>query len=71
LRERIAVWGMSLGGGLALTTAAADARIAATIALVPVADGRAPSRSRHGVVPLPAIEELDFLHRYLRTPRTQ
>jgi dienelactone hydrolase len=37
--ERIAVWGMSLGGGLALMTAAADPRIAATIALVPMADG--------------------------------
>jgi len=39
--ERIAVWGMSLGGGLALMTAAADSRIAATVALVPMADGLA------------------------------
>jgi uncharacterized protein len=30
---------MSLGGGLALMTAAADPRIAATVALVPMADG--------------------------------
>ena len=37
--ERIAVWGMSLGGGLALMTAAGDSRIAATVALVPMADG--------------------------------
>lgn len=39
--DRIAVWGMSLGGGLALRTAAADSRIAAAIALVPMADGLA------------------------------
>lgn len=39
--DRIAVWGMSLGGGLALRTAAADGRIAAAIALVPMADGLA------------------------------
>ncbi len=39
--ERIVVWGMSLGGGLALMTAAGDARIAATVALVPMADGLA------------------------------
>ena len=37
--ERIALWGMSLGGGLALMTAATDARIGATVALVPMADG--------------------------------
>ncbi len=41
--ERIAVWGMSLGGGHALSTAAADPRIAAVIALVPMADGLALS----------------------------
>jgi pimeloyl-ACP methyl ester carboxylesterase len=39
--ERVALWGMSLGGGLALVTAAADPRIAATVALVPMADGLA------------------------------
>jgi len=39
--ERVALWGMSLGGGLALMTAAADPRIAATVALVPMADGLA------------------------------
>lgn len=37
--ERIAVWGMSSGGGNALMTAAADPRIAAVVALVPMADG--------------------------------
>src|SRR5207302_11155569 len=37
--ERIALWGMSLGGELALMTAATDPRIVATVALVPVADG--------------------------------
>lgn len=39
--ERIVLWGMSLGGGLALMTAARDSRVAATIALVPMADGLA------------------------------
>jgi dienelactone hydrolase len=37
--ERIVVWGMSLGGGLALMTAGGDSRIVATIALVPMAYG--------------------------------
>ncbi|MGH3266226.1 MAG: alpha/beta hydrolase [Trebonia sp.] len=36
--ERIAVWGMSMGGGHALLTAARDNRIAAAIALAPNAD---------------------------------
>jgi pimeloyl-ACP methyl ester carboxylesterase len=39
--DRVALWGMSLGGGLALMTAAADPGIAATMALVPMADGLA------------------------------
>ncbi len=39
--DRVALWGMSLGGGLALATAAADTRIAAVITLVPVTDGLA------------------------------
>jgi dienelactone hydrolase len=39
--RRVAVWGMSLGGGHALMSAAADPRVAATVALVPVADGLA------------------------------
>jgi dienelactone hydrolase len=47
---RIAVWGMSSGGGHALMTAAADPGIAAAIALVPMADGLpfslAPARRR-------------------------
>lgn len=42
---RIAVWGMSFGGGHAVVTAAADSRVAAAIALVPMADGLAYSRS--------------------------
>jgi dienelactone hydrolase len=37
--DRVAAWGMSLGGGHALTTAAADRRIAAVVAFVPMADG--------------------------------
>lgn len=43
--RRIAVWGMSFGGGHAITTAAEDARIAAVVALVPMADGLAFSLS--------------------------
>jgi uncharacterized protein len=39
--ERVALWGMSLGGGLALMTAARDPRIAATVVLAPMADGLA------------------------------
>jgi pimeloyl-ACP methyl ester carboxylesterase len=39
--RRVALWGMSLGGGHALMTAAADPSVAATVALVPVADGLA------------------------------
>lgn len=37
--DRVAVWGMSLGGGHALTTAAADRRTAAVVAFVPMTDG--------------------------------
>jgi len=36
--DRIAVWGMSMGGGHALLTAARDPRIAAVVALVPSTD---------------------------------
>jgi alpha-beta hydrolase superfamily lysophospholipase len=39
--ERIAVWGMSLGGGHVLMMAAGDSRIVATIALAPMVDGLA------------------------------
>src|SRR4051794_31637715 len=39
--DRLAVWGMSVGGGHALMTAAADPGIKAVVALVPLADGRA------------------------------
>ena len=37
--DRIAVWGMSLGGGHALSSAETDLRIASVVALVPLADG--------------------------------
>lgn len=43
--DRIAVWGMSFGGGHAISTAAEDTRIAAVVALVPMADGLAFSLS--------------------------
>jgi len=45
--HRVAVWGMSLGGGHALTAAAADERIAAVIAFVPMADGLRFTLHRH------------------------
>lgn len=44
--DRIVVWGMSFGGGHALTTASNDPGVAAVVALVPMADGLAFSRSR-------------------------
>jgi pimeloyl-ACP methyl ester carboxylesterase len=44
--RKIAVWGMSLGGGHTLTIAAADQRVAAVIALVPAIDGLATVRYR-------------------------
>ena len=39
--RRIVLWGFSLGGGHAVETAAADPRIAATLALCPMLDGLA------------------------------
>jgi uncharacterized protein len=39
--ERIVLWGFSFGGGNAVATSLADARIAATIALCPMVDGLA------------------------------
>jgi acetyl esterase/lipase len=68
--RRIAVWGMSLGGGHALTTAADDPSIAAVVALVPMADGllfsanlrimrflrrAVPERLRRGSATQPAV----------------
>jgi pimeloyl-ACP methyl ester carboxylesterase len=51
--DRIAVWGMSMGGGHALTTAATDPRVAGVVAVVPIADGLAvmlqPAPPRVGV----------------------
>ena len=51
--DRIAVWGMSMGGGHALTTAATDPRVAAVVAVVPIVDGLAvmlqPTPPRVGV----------------------
>ena len=37
--DRIALWGMSMGGAHALTTAESDPRIASVVALVPLTDG--------------------------------
>jgi pimeloyl-ACP methyl ester carboxylesterase len=52
--DRVAVWGMSLGGGHALTTAAVDLGVAAVVALVPAADGRASVRLRRASPPVAA-----------------
>jgi pimeloyl-ACP methyl ester carboxylesterase len=43
--ERVALWGFSFGVGSAVLTAAADPRIAATIALFPMVDGLARALS--------------------------
>lgn len=47
--DRIVAWGMSLGGGHALITAAENLGIAAVIALVPLVDGLAFSRNIRAV----------------------
>ncbi|WP_227012958.1 MULTISPECIES: alpha/beta hydrolase [unclassified Pseudonocardia] len=50
--ERIVLWGVSFAGGHVLEVAAADPRVAATVALTPVADGLAAASSifrREGV----------------------
>lgn len=39
--DRVAVWGFSTGGGIALSTAAADDRLAAAVLLSPMVDGLA------------------------------
>jgi pimeloyl-ACP methyl ester carboxylesterase len=39
--DQVALWGFSLGGGMALKTAAADPRVAAVIAVCPATDGLA------------------------------
>jgi dienelactone hydrolase len=59
--DRIALWGMSLGGGHALTTAAADPRIAAVVALVPCADGLPVA-----LAPAPTMVVLRTIGRALR-----
>lgn len=43
--ERVAVWGTSFSGGHAIETAARDGRVAAAVAQVPLADGRATART--------------------------
>jgi dienelactone hydrolase len=65
-RERIAVWGMSLGGGLALMSAAGDQRIAATVALVPMADGL-----EAWLQPVPASVTLRMIWRAIRGTLTR
>ena len=64
--ERIALWGMSLGGGLALMTAATDPRIVATVALVPMADGLEAWRR-----PAPPSVTLRLMWRALRGALTR
>jgi uncharacterized protein len=47
--DRVALWGFSLGGGHVFAVAASDRRLAAAIALAPLADGLAatPNAMRH------------------------
>ena len=52
--DRVAVWGMSLGGAHAVTTAARTPGVAAVVALVPVTDGRASVRLRRASPPVAA-----------------
>jgi uncharacterized protein len=64
--EQIALWGMSLGGGLALMTAATDPRVPATVALVPVADGLEAWRQ-----PAPPTVTLRLMWRAIRGALTR
>jgi dienelactone hydrolase len=45
--DRVAVWGFSLGGGIAVYVAAGDDRLAAAITLCPGADGLAFTLAAH------------------------
>jgi len=61
--ERIVTWGFSFAGGHAIETAAADPRIAATIALCPLVDGLAralatPPRLSAWLVPRALADQL-------------
>jgi len=61
--ERIVLWGFSFAGGHAIETAAADPRVAATIALCPLVDGLAralatPPRLSAWLVPRALADQL-------------
>ncbi|HXD54249.1 MAG TPA: alpha/beta fold hydrolase [Solirubrobacteraceae bacterium] len=61
--ERIVLWGFSFGGGHAVETAAADGRVAATLALCPLLDGlwralATPPRVSAWLVPRALADEL-------------
>jgi fermentation-respiration switch protein FrsA (DUF1100 family) len=47
-RERLGLWGTSLGGGHALIVAAMDSRIKCTVSIFPVADGYDQNRGSRG-----------------------
>ena len=64
--DRVALWGFSMGGGLALTTAAADPRIAAVIAVCPLTDGLA-----YWLEPAPAGTALRMVARAVRETITR
>jgi dienelactone hydrolase len=64
--DRIALWGMSMGGAHALMAAAANPQIAAAVALVPCADGLPVA-----LAPAPPTVVLRTIGRALRVPVTR
>jgi dienelactone hydrolase len=64
--DRIALWGMSMGGAHALMTAAANPQIAAAVALVPCADGLPVA-----LAPAPPTMVLRMIGRALREAVTR
>lgn len=64
--DRVALWGFSVAGGMALKTAAADPRIAAVIAVCPATDGLAA-----WLEPAPAGTVLRMIARALRETITR
>jgi quorum-quenching protein AidA len=64
--DLVALWGFSIGGGMALKTAAADPRIAAVIAVCPMTDGLAA-----WLEPAPAGTVLRMVTRALRETITR
>jgi fermentation-respiration switch protein FrsA (DUF1100 family) len=47
-KERLGIWGISIGGGHALAIPAMDSRVKATVSVVPMLDGFQMQRLQHG-----------------------